>query len=242
MQADYTVRFEWGEHGARALAATSDVVVIVDVLSFSTTVDVAAARGAEVLPFASRDVAAAAAFAGAQGALLAVSRQQVTAAQPYSLSPASVRDIPETTRLVLPSPNGSTLTLIAAKAGCTVFAGCLRNASAVAAAVARLGGTVGVVAAGERWPDRSLRPAIEDLLGAGAIISELSATNRSPEAEVAVAAFTSARADLQRYLRECISGRELIDLGYPDDVELAAELNSSSTSPILRGGAYSRIA
>ena len=48
-----------------------------------------------------------------------------------------------------------------------MIAGGLRNAAAVAAAAARAGDVVGVIAAGERWPDGSLRPAIEDLLGAG---------------------------------------------------------------------------
>jgi len=187
-------------------------------------------------------MAAAAVYAEQSGATLAVSRQHTSAAQPYSLSPASVREIPDGTLLVLPSPNGSTLTLIAAEAGCCVFAGCLRNAAAVARAARATGGSIGVIAAGERWPDRSLRAAIEDLLGAGAIISELSAVNRSPEADVAAAAFSSARADLRRYLRECASGRELIDLGYPDDVELAAELNASTTAPMLIAGAYSRMA
>lgn len=37
----------------------------------------------------------------------------------------------------------------------------------------KLGRTVAVIPAGERWADGSLRPAIEDLLGAGAFIREL---------------------------------------------------------------------
>jgi hypothetical protein len=46
----------------------------------------------------------------------------------------SLSSIAAGTRLVLPSPNGSELSHLAAAAGATVVAGCLRNASAVATA------------------------------------------------------------------------------------------------------------
>ena len=92
-------------------------------------------------------------------------------------------------RLVLPSPNGSAIA--AAAPGVTVAAS-LRNASAVAEWLSeRFRGDVepvSVIAAGERWPDGSLRPALEDLLGAGAVLSALVArtgVSESPEAAAA---------------------------------------------------------
>jgi hypothetical protein len=38
--------------------------------------------------------------------------------------------------------------------------------------------------------------------------------------------------------RDCVSGRELRDRGFPEDVEAAIQLNVSSTTPILVHGAY----
>ena len=54
-QADYDIRCEWGERGVLELSPTSDVVIIVDVLSFSTCVDIAVARGATVYPYLWKD-------------------------------------------------------------------------------------------------------------------------------------------------------------------------------------------
>ncbi len=98
---------------------------------------------------------------------------------------------------------------------------------------------VGVIPAGERWADGSLRPALEDLLGAGAIIRCLEG-RRSPEAQVAEAAFEAFKDSLEAGLKSCGSGKELIERGYGRDVELAAELDSSDCAPILSNGAYVR--
>jgi 2-phosphosulfolactate phosphatase len=238
-QSAFGVRFEWGEQGARALAASTDVIVIVDVLSFSTAVDVAVSRGARVLPFPSRDRHAAEAFAEQERALIAVGRRHTSTTRPYSLSPASLSGLPEGAKLVLPSPNGSTISRIAAEHGCTLLAGCLRNASVVASAARECGATIGVIAAGERWPDGSLRPAIEDLFGAGAIIAGLHGRDLSPEAEVAATAFAHS-GDLQHALAECVSGRELNALGFAEDVACATELDVSRTVPLFADGAYTR--
>ena len=54
-QAEYDIRCEWGEQGVLELSRTSDVVIIVDVLSCSTCVDIATARGAAVYPYLWKD-------------------------------------------------------------------------------------------------------------------------------------------------------------------------------------------
>ena len=132
VQADFDVRCEWGLRGIEALAPTSDVVVVVDVLSFTTCIEVATANGATVLPYRFNDDTAST-FAARSSALLASSRD----GRGYSLSPASLRQIPAGTRLVLPSPNGATISLAAREK--PLLAGCLRNATAVARAAQRAG-------------------------------------------------------------------------------------------------------
>jgi 2-phosphosulfolactate phosphatase len=228
-QDDHRVRLEWGAEGVGVFAADCAVVVIVDVLSFTTSVDIATARGVAVLPMPRADADAAA----VAGAVLAGPRRS----SGPSLSPASLVALPGGTRLALPSPNGSTLCALAAATGtATVLAGCLRNAAAVAAAADELakGGAIGLVPAGERWPDGTLRVAAEDLLGAAAIAAHLG--DRSPEAELAVTQFGAVADRLPEVLAAVSSGRELIADGFADDVALAAALNVSSTAPRLVDG------
>jgi len=232
-QTPWELRCEWGAEGVRHLARLSDAMVIVDVLTFSTCVSIATGRGARVHPFPHDDDARFA-FAGSLQAELAGPRGESR----YSLSPGTLRQIPAGTRLVLPSPNGSTLTL--AIGATPTFAGCLRNCRAVARAARACGLTVAVIPAGERWPgDDSLRPALEDLVGAGAVLSHLEG-RPSPEAEIAMAAYRSVAGRLQDVLRECSSGRELRERGFEDDVVLAAELDVDDHAAVLRDGAYVR--
>src|SRR5215470_2586957 len=159
-QKAWACRCEWGPQAVVALAP-ADVTIVVDVFSFTTCVDVAVSRGAAILPYPWADPAAAE-FARSHGAELAGKRRQTR----YSLAPASYREVAAGFRCVLPSPNGAQVTLAAARAAPVVLAGSLRNARAVAAAAQRIGSRVNVIPAGERWADGSLRPALEDSLGA----------------------------------------------------------------------------
>lgn len=233
-QHDFGARLEWGETGVRILAGQADLVVIVDVLSFSTAVSVAVERGATVIPHRFRD-GTAEHLARSVGATLANADR---GGPGPTLSPASLSVLRPGEQLVLPSPNGATCSVLAAEAGATVVAGCLRNASAVGRLAAALGGTMAVIAAGEIWPDGGLRPAVEDLIGAGAVLADLDPRTLSPEARAAVAAFRAVRDDLLGMLESSSSGRELIDAGFGADVAIAGQVDATELVPMLMGGAF----
>lgn len=194
-QSFYQVRFEWGVDGLKRLAPT-DVVVVVDVLGFST----AAVRAAD------------------DG------------------------------QMISPEGHGAAVAEAAADAP-LVLVGSLRNASAVAAAVdaeqARRGArtTVAVIAAGDATePGDALRFAVEDLLGAGAVISALTDRGHdhcSPEAVAASESFRSLRRAVKHLLSASASGRELAERGLAADVlAAAAEVDASAAVPTLRDGEF----
>lgn len=218
--------------GLRTLAPEVDVVIVVDVLSFTTCVDVALGRGAEVFPYKWHD-GSEKAFAESVDALVAGPRG---GGHRFSLSPASLDEMSAGTRLVLPSPNGSALLFGAADAGAeTVVAACLRNGAAVGAWFADLDATVAVVAAGERWNGATgpMRAAVEDLWGAGCVLSLFEPADLSPEARVAVAAWRAVEPMIVDELEACVSGRELILADHATDVLLAGAAHVSELVPAL---------
>ena len=206
-QSRYQVRHEWGVDGLARLAP-SDVVIVVDVLRFSTAVTDAVSLGASV---------------------------------------------PLDERAHAVSINGAVVAADAAASGAVVLLGCLRNAAAVAGAVHavqdRRGArtTVAVIACGERTSGRDdapVRVAVEDQLGAGAIIDALSARgidHSSPEAAVAGEGFRGLRRAAKHLLTASGSGQELIDRGLRDEVLAASELDATEAVPVLRDGVFVRM-
>jgi 2-phosphosulfolactate phosphatase len=237
-QAGFGVGFDWGPVGAGVVAG--DIVAVVDVLSFTTAVTVAADLGIEVYPYRWRDDTAIA-YAEQWGAKLAVGRSEAEPGD-VSLSPVTIRKAQDVSRLVLPSPNGSTIAKQLSDGGATVIAVSLRNRQAAADWVREqgTGQRVVAIAAGERWKDGSLRPAVEDLWGAGGFLSALGQDDLSPEARAAVAAYGAVADELPELLRECAGGRELTQYGYPEDVAIAAEVDESTSVPVLVDGTMFR--
>lgn len=226
-QQEFDIRLDWGLQGLKELAPISDVIIIVDILSFSTCVDIATRNGAIIFPYRWKDESAID-YAKKVNAELADFKRKYT--DGFSLSPTSLLKITPPTKLVLPSPNGSTLSL--ATGATPTLCGCLRNAKAVAMLAKEYGKKISIIAAGEQWTDKTIRFAFEDMLGAGAIISYLEG-NLSPESKASIAVFEDSKSSLLSQIKNCSSGKELIDRGFEKDIFLACELNSSDNVPVL---------
>lgn len=211
-QSTYQVRLDWGAAGLARLAP-ADIVVVVDVLRFSSTVADAVASGAEV----------------------------------------DLVDAREWSR------NGAAVAATAAP-DTEVFVGGLRNASAVARAVqvvqerrqART--SVAIIAAGETDAAGELRFAVEDQLGAGAIVAaltDLGIDHTAPDAAVAAESFRALRRALRHLVGASGSARE-IDAGIdvtariaasglePTSTTDAAALDAVEVVPVLRDGRFIR--
>jgi 2-phosphosulfolactate phosphatase len=248
-QPGYRCRLEWGRRGARVAVERGDILIVVDVLSFSSAVATAIANGAVIFPCAWEDDPDA--LATRLGAEAAVRRQDVPERGRFSLSPPTFDAARPGERIVLASPNGGTCSRHG-RGVPNLFVGTLVNAEAVAGTLAAAleaspNLAVTILACGERWQEPSeqtrfedgdLRFALEDYLGAGAILAHLPPyLTRSPEARAAEAAFHSLAPDLAAVLADCGSGRELIAKGYGQDVTHAARLNAYAAVPVLRGDA-----
>ena len=129
-------------------------------------------------------------------------------------------------------------------AGVTLVAACLRNAAVVARWLVEQGyGTPGhpaaVVASGERWRDGSLRPALEDALGAGAVLHHLDRAGCTLSTEAAATAgMFASTTDIEKTVRSCGSAHQMVNAGYGGDVDVAVALDADPGVPVLRHGAF----
>jgi 2-phosphosulfolactate phosphatase len=240
VQSPYEIKLEWGIRGAREAAKREEILIIVDVLSFSSTVIAAMEKQAVVYPFPPPINEKAKKYADQLGAELVVGRAEAIQTSKHSLSPNSFTADDRGKSYVLCSLNGAAC-VDAAKKVPALLLGSLRNAQAVAEAALEMkkktGKPITIIACGERWEnaatdENELRPAIEDYLGAGAIISSLDGS-LSPEAFVCKQAFQGSEHELSHLIRKCGSGRELIDRGFTEDVDYCLQLNVSSIVPVL---------
>jgi 2-phosphosulfolactate phosphatase len=230
-QGQSAVCLEWGLSAVDNLGQDVACIVIVDVLSFSTCVNVAVERGALIYPYPSKDESAIR-YALSLGASVTSSKRRVS--EGYSLSPHSLMTIPAGLKLVMPSPNGSAAAYGAKDLGAAVYAGCLRNMRATAAAC-RTYPSVLVVPCGERWSDGTLRPSIEDYIAAGGIVAALNNPRMSPEARAASVSYLALDEKRREVLEGSVSSLELVERGFGNDVRFSLEEDASAIACKLDG-------
>ena len=242
-QSPFECRVEWGKRGAREAAERGDIVIVVDVLSFSSTVVSALNVGAVIYPYPP-DLDGKR-YAESVGAEYILGRAEAVRAGRPTLSPVTFNNEHQNKSYVLSSLNGAYCTWIASKVPALLI-GSLLNASAVATAANKIqqetGAPITVVPSGEMWNDvreneDRLRPSIEDYLGAGAILSKLDG-EKSPEAEVCIASFNGTKENIPQLIWDCGSGRELRERGYEADVLHCGRLDVSTAVPILVDGYF----
>ena len=143
--------------------------------------------------------------------------------------------------VVLSTSNGTKVLGWVASAPATLV-GCLLNARACAEAAVdlaeRIGARVGVVCAGTLG-----RFALDDGVAAGVLVERLSEALRSrgadaslTEAAIAAVRLRGSYPDLLTPLRESVAGRLVTEVGAGDDVPFCAQLDVSTTVPVLRPG------
>ncbi|BFM24601.1 2-phosphosulfolactate phosphatase [Microbacterium sp. che218] len=139
------------------------------------------------------------------------------------------------------------LALAAEATGAHVVVGGLRNAAAVAdhvLAVQRSRGertSISIVAAGYPDGDEALRFAVDDLLGAGAVIAalgDLGIDHASPDAAVAGEGFRALGGAVRHLLTASGTGRALVADGGRDGVLHAATRDAASVVPVLSDGVF----
>ncbi|MCI9857573.1 2-phosphosulfolactate phosphatase [Microbacterium proteolyticum] len=144
----------------------------------------------------------------------------------------------------------ASLVRAAAAGGAHVVVGGLRNAAAVAAHVMEVQRTrhlrtsISIVAAGyaDDGDAAGVRFAVDDLLGAGAVVAalgDLGIDHASPDAAVAGEGFLALGGAVRHLLSASGTGRALAADGRRDAVLAAASRDATTVVPVLRAGVVS---
>jgi len=240
-QSPFQCRMDWGVKGVEEASIRGDIIIIIDVLSFSSAVTNALHNGVIIYPFPrTGDINEFGKLVGAEVCIMERARARELGLP--SLSTTSFNEKHRGEKYVLSSINGATCVKVASESS-TILIGSLLNVSAISGVSNKLqketNKNITVIACGERWKNknkdeepRELRPCIEDYLAAGAILEKLEGT-KSSEARVCVSAFLNSKSELNELIFDSSSGRELIKIEFAEDVEFACQLDLFTEVPFL---------
>lgn len=212
------------------------VAVVIDVLRATTTIATALENGARSVVTVREVEEARAEKERQNGRQIVMGGERGSVRiEGFDLANSPLEYTPERIRgatVVLSTTNG-TAAVEDARAAQQVLCGSLRNADAVARWIIQGGSErLTLVCAGTHG-----QLAMEDVLGAGAIIDRLLATGSeavlTDSARLAQRAWLDARNDPRAALGRADHGRSLLRLGFGADVDFCAEVDRCTAVPIL---------
>ena len=215
-----------------------DAYVVVDVLRFSTTVITALDVGFKRI-YATPNLDKALALSRAKGIPLAAELEGVKPpVADMDNSPFEILSIGKTylmnskEELVIRSTAGALLTTTLTKINVNTYIGSTTNSLALARELVRNNyNAINIVCAGYKAREF----AIEDFIGAGAIIHELmklcSNVTLNEEGLAAYYLYKSVGNVLRDIFSQSKSGKVVLSIGHGHDIEIASMINNSTTVP-----------
>jgi 2-phosphosulfolactate phosphatase len=204
-------------------------VAVLDVLRATTTMAAALSAGVrELRIFESISVARDAAMAARQRGepALVCGEERCLPPPGFDLgnSPGAFRPEQHAGRVAFMCTTNGTRAILAARGAAAVYVAALVNAAASAEALLAEGRDLTLLCAGT-----TRRMAMEDILGAGAVIEELRLRTHveldSDAARIAQRLFMATRHDLRSVLADAQGGRNVLSAGLEQDIDFAARLN-----------------
>ncbi len=184
---------------------------------------------------------------GAAGLARLAPADVVVIVQTLGLSARALSSCEQGDDLDLAADVSTDLVRAAEAVGAHVVVGGLRNAAAVAAHVMGVQRTRGrrtsisVIPAGSVGADGAPFFAVDDLLGAGAVVAglgDLGIDHASPDAAVAGEGFRALGGAVRHLLTASGNGRELASAGERELVLTAAARDATTVVPVLRGDVF----
>jgi len=200
--------------------------VVFDVLRATTTMTAALAAGVKEIHIFGDIASAREAAARAAGEPKPLLCGEVHALMPSGFdlgnSPGALDPALHKARTLFMSTTNGTRAILAAREAKLLLIGALVNASAVARAVVASGLDVTLLCAGTNG-----MPAIEDVIGAGAVIDAIGgrAKLESDLAQMALRLLQGARDDLRSAMAEGAGGRNVTAAGLDPDIDFAGRLD-----------------
>jgi 2-phosphosulfolactate phosphatase len=206
---------------------SEDVCIMVDVLRASTTITVALESFDEIIPVTKLDEALS--LASQHKAVLAGEREGATMEGfDAGNSPFEIQKFSGKT-LILTTSNGTRI--LESMKGIPLI-GSFINAKSVAREALKLAqNQIEVVMAGVNG-----RFAIEDFLGAGAIISHLQSSCTVDEMALASVLASQDIKKTEKAVHESLSAANLRELGFEKDIEFCLQRDTSDLVPVYQKG------